>query len=196
MLKNWDKNQRSKNNLETLTQWRLFQLADIDFQGSHSQFKEWYIANEKDVSLHKQISEVPLEIFAVIFDKHLQRVGHSTLNEVKKLITDLKFLWNPTFQNFIPNSKPIREHIRDYFFMIVDFLFESEFINKEIIRSLFLEEKVVFELVHHTINCFKKETKITNLDWGPKLTENWYWKHVQNFHAGISSFKYSHSCLI
>ncbi|KAA1117764.1 hypothetical protein PGT21_022718 [Puccinia graminis f. sp. tritici] len=177
--------EESKKNLSILEQWKLFKLANIDLNALHSQFKEWFISNEKDSLIYQKLLKVPVDMFGLIFDQHLQGLGNVTLEEMKKLITNYDFLWNDLIPGCPFSFPKIREHVREYFFMMVDFLFENEFINPEMVRSLLQDQKIVCEIVHHTATCLGNEIEMKYINWGPNLTEHWYWPHVNKFYSAL-----------
>ncbi|KAA1117763.1 hypothetical protein PGT21_022688 [Puccinia graminis f. sp. tritici] len=178
--------EESKKNVSILKQWKLFKLAHVDFKVSHTRFKEWFISNEKDSSLYQQLSRSPVDLFGLIYDKNLEGLGNETLKGVKKLISHYDFLWNTAIPGYAYIFIKIRKHIRNYFCLIVDFLFENEMINQEIVRNLFQEEKIVREIVRHTTACLGKDIQMKQIDFGPSLTEHWYWPHVNKFFSALT----------
>ncbi|EFP74821.2 uncharacterized protein PGTG_01414 [Puccinia graminis f. sp. tritici CRL 75-36-700-3] len=102
--------EESKKNLSILKQWKLFKLANVDLNALHSQFKEWFISNEKDSLIYQKLLKVPVDMFGLIFDQHLQGLGNVTLKEMKKLITNYDFLWNDLIPGCPFSFPKIREH--------------------------------------------------------------------------------------
>ncbi|KAA1138004.1 hypothetical protein PGTUg99_021438 [Puccinia graminis f. sp. tritici] len=202
MLKNWDKNQKEVILLDEYSR-RLLKsqnkLLSEDFEFLKSEINEIDLEklsgareileeSKKNVSILKQwklfkLAHVDFKVSHTKFkecfisnekDSSLyQQLSRSPV-DLFGLIYDknLEGLGNETL-------KGVQKLISHY-----DFLWNTAIPG--IVRNLFQEEKIVREIVRHTTACLGKDIQMKHIDFGPSLTEHWYWPHVNKFFSALT----------
>ncbi|KAH9457302.1 hypothetical protein Pst134EA_021184 [Puccinia striiformis f. sp. tritici] len=132
-----------------------------------------------------------------------QHYSMSVFEGTKKLFTDYKTpfkdegLMNEKLIVFHPKSsqkRPFQRTARfnvfvvsDYAFKVLDFLFENELINQEMIRAIFQDEKTLREFVVYVARKHANEAIPSFYQHMHNLTEHWFWKYMDKFTSALGT---------